>query len=298
MTAVTRSLLRVAAERERSAGPVPASDGPVPGASDPVPLALVWRMVAARSRSSALAACGSSSASSGPVTLNFYNFTDPSGAIQQAVNTCSAQSGGKYTISYNKLPDAADGQRQQMVRRLAAGDSSMDILGLDVTWEAEFAEAGWILPWTGTYKQQAIAGTLTVPLQTATWHGKLVAAPYNSNTQLLWYRSDLVPNPPKTWNEMLNDAVQLAKEGKPHLIEIQGAQYEGATVWFNTMRRQRGREHPHAGRAARVAGRARGPGADDHEAARHIRWRRTRRSRCRWRTRTGSPWRRARRRSN
>ena len=34
---------------------------------------------------------------------------------------------------------------------------------------------------------------------------------------------------------MIADAEQLAKEGKPHYIEIQGAQYEGATVWFNTM---------------------------------------------------------------
>jgi multiple sugar transport system substrate-binding protein len=34
---------------------------------------------------------------------------------------------------------------------------------------------------------------------------------------------------------MIADAEQLAKQGKPHLIEIQGAQYEGATVWFNTM---------------------------------------------------------------
>jgi multiple sugar transport system substrate-binding protein len=34
---------------------------------------------------------------------------------------------------------------------------------------------------------------------------------------------------------MIADAEQLAKEGKPHLIEIQGAQYEGTTVWFNTM---------------------------------------------------------------
>ena len=59
--------------------------------------------------------------------------------------------------------------------------------------------------------------------------------PDNSNTQLLWYRSDLVPNPPTTWAQMISDAEQLAKEGKPHLIEIQGAQYEGATVWFNTM---------------------------------------------------------------
>ena len=111
----------------------------------------------------------------------------------------------------------------------------MDILGLDVTWEAEFAEAGWILPWTGTNKQQAETGTLKVPLETATWKGKLYAVPYNSNTQLLWYRSDLVKTPPKTWDQMISDAEQLAKQGKPHLIEIQGAQYEGTTVWFNTM---------------------------------------------------------------
>ena len=43
-----------------------------------------------------------------------------------------------------QLPNAADGQRLQLVRRLAAHDSTMDIMGLDVTWEAEFAEAGWI----------------------------------------------------------------------------------------------------------------------------------------------------------
>jgi multiple sugar transport system substrate-binding protein len=111
----------------------------------------------------------------------------------------------------------------------------MDILGLDVTWEPEFAEAGLIVPWTGTYKAQAEDGTLKPALQTATWNGQLVAVPDNTNTQLLWYRSDLVPNPPTTWTQMIADAEQLAKEGKPHYIEIQGAQYEGATVWLNTM---------------------------------------------------------------
>jgi multiple sugar transport system substrate-binding protein len=184
---------------------------------------------------SALAACGTSNAGTGPVTINYYSFPDNSGAIQMAVNRCSAQSGGKYTISYNKLPNSADGQRQQMVRRLAARDSSMDILGLDVTWEAEFAQAGWILPWTGTNKQQAEAGTLRAPLETAIWQGKLYAVPYNSNTELLWYRSDLVKTPPTTWTQMINDAIQLKKAGKPHLIEIQGAQYEGIVVWFNSL---------------------------------------------------------------
>ncbi len=182
-----------------------------------------------------LAACGTSNAASGPVTLNFYLYPDNSGATQMAIKNCDRQSGNKYTISYQQLPNGSDGQRQQLVRRLAAHDNTIDIMGLDVTWEAEFAEAGWIEPWTGANKAQAVNGTLKPALQTAIWHNQLYAVPDNSNTQLLWYRSDLVPTPPTTWAQMIADAERLAKEGKPHLIEIQGAQYEGTTVWFNTM---------------------------------------------------------------
>jgi trehalose/maltose transport system substrate-binding protein len=183
----------------------------------------------------ALSACASASAGTGPVTLNYYLYPDTSGATDMAIANCNAQSGGKYKISYQTLPQASDGQRQQLVRRLVAHDASIDIMGLDVTWEAEFAEAGLIVPWTGTYKAQAENGTLQPALETAEWNGQLVAVPDNTNTQLLWYRSDLVPNPPTTWAQMIADAEQLAKEGKPHYIEIQGAQYEGATVWLNTM---------------------------------------------------------------
>jgi multiple sugar transport system substrate-binding protein len=182
-----------------------------------------------------LASCGGSANASGRVTLNFYSFPDNSGAVQQAVTDCTKASGGKYTIAYNKLPNAADGQRDQLVRRLAAHFSGVDIMGLDVTWESEFANAGWILPWTGANKTAAEQGTLQGPLNTAIVNGQLYAVPYNSNTELLWYRSDLVPTPPTTWSEMLADSQKLAAQGKPHLIEIQGAQYEGAVVWFNTL---------------------------------------------------------------
>src|SRR6266536_3492014 len=147
-----------------------------------------------------LAACSSANAGTGPVKLTYYLYPDTSKATSTAISNCDKASGGKYTISYQQLPQAADGQRQQLVRRLAAHDASIDIMGLDVTWK-----------------------------------GQLVAVPDNTNTQLLWYRSDLVPKPPATWAEMIADAEKLAKEGKAHLIEIQGAQYEGATVWFNTM---------------------------------------------------------------
>jgi multiple sugar transport system substrate-binding protein len=182
-----------------------------------------------------LAACGTSGAATGPVTLDFYLYPDTSGATMSAIQNCDRQSHGQYTISYQQLPAASDGQRQQLVRRLAAHDNSLDILGLDVTWEAEFAQAGWIQQWTGADKAAAENGTLKPALETAIWHGKLYAVPDNSNTQLLWYRNDLVKTPPRTWAQMIADAERLAKEGKPHYIEIQGAQYEGTTVWFNTM---------------------------------------------------------------
>jgi len=199
-----------------------------------------WRLTASLASvmlaAGALAACGSSSGGgSGPVTLNYYQYPDVSGATNAEIKNCNAQSGGQYTISYQILPASSDSQRLQLVRRLAARDSTIDIMALDVTWEAEFANAGWIVPWTGANKAAVVNGTIKPALETAMWKGQLVAAPANTNTQLLWYRSDLVKTPPKTWAQMIAMAEQLKKEGKPHYIEIQGAQYEGNTVWFNTM---------------------------------------------------------------
>jgi multiple sugar transport system substrate-binding protein len=185
-----------------------------------------------------LAACGgtaSGQSAGGATTLNWYIFHDVSGSFPADAAACSAASGGEYNIQIRELPVAADGQREQLVRRSAAKDSSLDILGLDVVWEAEFAEAGWIQPWTGARRRQVTQDAVKAALDTATWKGQLVAAPFNSNTQLLWYRKDLVPHPPKTWAQMLSQAEALARQGKPHDIEIQGASYEGDNVWVNAM---------------------------------------------------------------
>src|SRR5829696_2295426 len=185
-----------------------------------------------------LAACGgtaSGQSAGGTPTLNWYIFHDVSGSFPADAAACSASSGGRYNIQIRELPSSANGQREQLVRRSAAKDSSLDILGLDVTWEAEFSEAGWIVPWTGARRAQVEQDAVKANLDTATWKGQLVAAPFNSNTQLLWYRKDLVPNPPKTWAEMISQAEALARQGKPHYIEIQGASYEGYTVWINSM---------------------------------------------------------------
>ena len=87
----------------------------------------------------ACAGCGSSG--NGPVTLNWYVFPEPSGSFQGAATACSNASGGRYNIKINFLSTASDQQRVSLVRRLAANDSSIDILAMDVDWTAEFANA-------------------------------------------------------------------------------------------------------------------------------------------------------------
>jgi multiple sugar transport system substrate-binding protein len=180
----------------------------------------------------ALAACGDDGSSSGRVTLNLWVFNEPSGTFTNAAKRCSDASNGKFKIVYNKLSNDADQQRQSLVRRLAAEDDSIDIAGMDVVWTAEFAEAEWILPWPDQYASEFKQNTLKGPLQTATYNGRVYAAPANTNTQLLWYRKDLVPNPADTWSGLIKQASELQKAGR---IEIQGAQYEGTTVWFNSL---------------------------------------------------------------
>src|SRR3954449_3319454 len=177
------------------------------------------------------AGCGSSE-SGGPVTLNLWVFNEPSGSFTDAAKRCSDASHGAYKIVYNKLSNDADQQRQSLVRRLAAKDSSIDIAGMDVVWTAEFAEAKWIKPWPAKFARQVSQGTLPGPLKTASYQGRVWAAPANTNTQLLWYRKDLVKDPATTWDGLIKQAESLPKAGK---IEIQGAQYEGTTVWFNSL---------------------------------------------------------------
>ncbi|RKT52662.1 ABC transporter substrate-binding protein [Saccharothrix australiensis] len=178
---------------------------------------------------SVLAGCGSGD---GGVTINVYKY--PQENFQKIVDRCNDEADG-YRIVYHKLPRESDGQREQLVRRLAAGDTGMDVLSLDITWTAELAKAGWIREFTGAAKSAVEEGTLETPLATARYEGRLYAAPDNTNVQLLWYRGDLVPTPPKTWDELIEAGARLRAEGKPGLVEAQGKQYEGLVVLFNTL---------------------------------------------------------------
>jgi multiple sugar transport system substrate-binding protein len=194
-----------------------------------------WVAVSIAALALSLAGCGfeeETSGGGGGVTLKWYVFNEPGGAFEQAIDTCNKQAKGRWNIQYVRLPTDADQQRELVARRLAAEDSDIDLIGMDVIWTAEFAEAEWILPWEGPRAQRALQGKLEGPQRTAQYDDRLWAVPFTSNTQFLFYRKDRVKPPPPdfTWDEMID---QAARSGRS--IEVQGARYEGFTVWINSL---------------------------------------------------------------
>lgn len=187
------------------------------------------------SAASALSGCGRDDGR----VISFYTPAGDAAAFGTLAQRCSDEFGGRFTIRHFSLPRSTDDQRIQLARRLSANDHAIDIIAMDVIWTAEFAEAGWVLPLSDDPAQRALADasadTLAGPLSTATWRHRLYAAPFTTNTQLLWYRPDLMEKPPPTWDGMVEEATRLHAAGGPSWIGVQANQNEAVVVWFNTL---------------------------------------------------------------
>ncbi|MGY1772183.1 extracellular solute-binding protein [Blastococcus sp. SYSU D00813] len=184
---------------------------------------------------STLAACGGDSG--GPPTLTWY--TNPDSGGQAAIaERCTEEAGGAYRISTSVLPRDAAGQREQLVRRLAANDASIDIMSLDPPFIPEFAEAGFLAPVPEDLAGRVTEGVVESAIQGSTWNDELVAVPFWANTQLLWYRAsvaeaaglDTERADEWTWDEIIQ-----AAQSQDVLIGAQGTRAESLMVWFNAL---------------------------------------------------------------
>ncbi|MBW3640672.1 MAG: ABC transporter substrate-binding protein [Actinobacteria bacterium] len=180
-----------------------------------------------------LAACGGGSDEAGGVpTVNWYIGNE--GWLDQVIEDCNAKANGAYQLVAESLPTNPDQQREQLVRRLAARDDSIDLIGMDVVWTSEFGQAGWVTPFEdGELKNvgsddQVLQG----PFDSAQYDGKQYGAPLNSNTRLLWYRKSVLGDRPvpATWDQLLDTADQLDTR-----IQQTGKRAESLMVFFNAL---------------------------------------------------------------
>jgi multiple sugar transport system substrate-binding protein len=131
-------------------------------------------------------------------------------------------------VTFKEQSNDASQQYDDLVEHMRSKQSSYDVFAMDVPWTAEFAAKGWIQPLKDSFAIDTSA-LLSPPVASATYNNVLYAAPRNTNGGLLFYRKDLVPNPPKTWSEMLAQC-PVAEQNNIGCYAGQFAPYEGLTV--------------------------------------------------------------------
>lgn len=172
----------------------------------------------------------------GSARVQWYINPDDGGQAEIA-GRCTEAARGRYRIETRVLPRNASDQREQLLRRLAAKDESIDLMSLDPVFVAEFAEANFLAPIPKSQAQALSAGALDPAVRGATWNGRLVAAPMWANTQLLWYRKSVARKAgldlearPVTWAQMIAAARQTHTT-----VGVQTQRYEGYTVFINAL---------------------------------------------------------------
>lgn len=173
---------------------------------------------------------GDASAESGPVQIGITANRDPTGTWDKIYAECNRKAKGRYVIEPVILPPSVDAQREQVIRRLAGRDESLDLLMLDVMWTGEFAEAKWILDLTERVEPMK-GNFVPAAIDTARYADKYWGVPMYVETAMLYYRKDLVKKLPTSWEDMVRIANEVTKQ-HPDMAGFlwQANQYEGLTV--------------------------------------------------------------------
>jgi len=180
-----------------------------------------------------LAACA---ADDGTPRLTWYINPDNGGQVELA-SRCTQAADGRYRITTEVLPRDAASQREQLARRLAAKDSSIDLMSLDPPFIPELSEPGFLAPIPDDLAKRVTTDVVQGAIDGATWKDRLVAIPFWANTQLLWYRKSVAQaagldpsSTPVTWQQVMDAAADQDK-----FLGVQGAKAESLTVWINAL---------------------------------------------------------------
>lgn len=163
------------------------------------------------------------------VTIIWAHGADSTGA-DKAVADAFMAANPQIEIQQVELPSDQGAQHDAYVTSFAAGGKDYDVIASNVIWPAEFSEAGYVLPVDTFIERDSFPIDDFMPgyVDAYTFKGRMWGIPNHSNSGLLYYRTDIVDAPPKTWDELYTMAGEsVGKEGTKFGYVYQAAQYEG-----------------------------------------------------------------------
>ena len=120
---------------------------------------------------------------------------DSSGAIRRLVNQFNTEN-QEVRVEHRTLSWGSDDCRNFYVSAFSARDNSFDLFSGDIIWVSEFASAGWIEPLDPYFAAVERGNFLPGPIEGCTYQNRIWAVPWFTDSGVLFYRSDLLDNPP------------------------------------------------------------------------------------------------------
>lgn len=170
----------------------------------------------------------------GKVKLVFARGQDATGASKKLVDAF-VQAHPNIEVELREMPSDTGQSHDQYVTMFSAKSSEIDVFDLDVIWPAEFAQAGYLLPLDRFIQQDNIKmdDYIKGAVQAGNFNGQQWTLPKFIDTGLLFYRTDLVKEVPKTWDDLIKTAKATKGQGGTQFgYLMQAKQYEGLVCNF------------------------------------------------------------------
>lgn len=128
------------------------------------------------------------------------------------------------------LPQDANNLHDDFVNKMISGDTSIDIMALDVVFISEFASAGWLQSLGEHFTDDELANYIPGTVEGAKFEGTLYAMPWFTNASMYFYRKDLLDEAgitvvPTTYQGWL-EVYEKVKDKVEYAVAFQASQSE------------------------------------------------------------------------
>ncbi len=157
-------------------------------------------------------------------------------ATQDLVKQFNQEHRGVINLKVIRGPLETEAMSDLAISSLLLGKAPFDVLLMDVTWLPKYAAAGWMVPLEDYFNDNDINELATGAREGNSYNDHLYRWPLTADMGLLYYRTDLMDQPPETPEDLILMSQSLQKNQKVDWGYVwQGRQYEGLSCVYLEM---------------------------------------------------------------